>query len=350
MNKAPKKSTSKRKPAKDKGDESPLFWSPHDTFGKLVFHEPKRAGDFLKNYADPAIREHIDLDHLKSTASQLFDAGFRQVSLDIPFISRLRDKMGKAEVLMVLEHKSFPSVFAPLQVGAYAENFRDWKDAGRPTTKKNFKLRIPICVVIYCGESDWVEEMHSDDMYDNVPEKLWQYIPRYKIVFINLNRYKYGQLPGRPSTQAVVETMKRGKDGTLKEYLPHILQLVSSDSLEKRIDDLVISICLYCDTVTDITPAQIDETIKQTIRGKRGIRMAEMVNKGIWYTGYETGVAEEKVKAEIRATVKFLRFRFGNVPDDIILAIGCMKDPIALDSLIEHAATCTSLKDFADSL
>ena len=51
-----------------------------------------------------------------------------------------------------------------------------------------------------------------------------------------------------------------------------------------------------------------------------------------------------------KAIVKFLRTRFGNVPDDIILSLGKMNDPIALESPAEHAATCTSFKDFADLL
>ena len=337
-------------------DESPSFPNPHDLFAKVAFGDPERAGDFLWHYADPVIHKHIDLDQLEPIANQFFSAGFQQISLDIPFVSRLRDKTGKAEVLMVLEHKSFPCVFTALQVDtcAHVVNYTEWKNAGRPQSKKNFKLRIPIGVVIYCGDSEWIEEMHTDDMYDDVPEELWDYISRHKIVFINLNRYGYGQLRGRPSTQAAVETLKRAKDGTFKANLPYILQKVSSDLLEKRIDDLLIGICSYCNIVTDISQTEIDEAIKQTFHGERGAQMAEAVQKGMWVVGFESGVAkgraDEKVASKVDAILKFLRSRFGYVSDDIIAALGKMNDPIALDSLIECTATCVSLEDFVDSL
>jgi len=344
---------SKNEPDKlNSADESPSCPNSHDLFAKVAFGEPRRAGDFLRHYSVPAIRKHIDLDQLVPIANQFFSAGFQQISLDIPFISWLRDKIGKAEVLMVLEHKSFPCVFTALQVAtcAHVVNYTDWKKAGRPKSKKNFKLRIPICVVIYCGDSDWVEEMHSDDMYDDVPEELWEYVPRHRVVFINLNRYGYGQLPGQPSTQAAVETMKRAKDGTFKENLPHILQKVSSDSLETQIDDLLIGICSYCNAVTDITQTEIDEVIKQTFLGERGTQMAEAVQKGMWVVGFESGVAKEKVRGKVEAILKILRFRFENVPDEITTSLGAMSDPVALDSLMEHALGCDSLEDFADSL
>ena len=95
-----------------------------------------------------------------------------------------------------------------------------------------------------------------------------------------------------------------------------------------------------------IMPMEIDEVIKQTFLGERGAQMAEAVQKGMWVAGYETG----EMKGEAKATIKVLRSRFGSVPDDIILAMGNMNDPIAIDSLLAHAATCTSLEDFADSL
>ena len=209
-------------------------------------------------------------------------------------------------------------------------------------------------MVIYCGDSDWVEEMHSDDMYDDVPEELWEYVPRHRVVFINLNRYGYGQLLGQPSTQAAVETMKRAKDGTFKENLPHILQKVSSDSLETQIDDLLIGICSYCNAVTDITQTEIDEVIKQTFLGERGIQMAEAVQKGMWVAGFETGEAKgraaEKVASKVESIHSILVERFERIPSDVRKTLEKMSDPVALESLVVHAATCTSLEDFADSL
>jgi len=48
--------------------------------------------------------------------------------------------------------------------------------------------------------------------------------------------------------------------------------------------------------------------------------------------------------------LKILRGKFGRVPKETEKAISRMTDPIALDSWAVHAATCQSMKEFAEAL
>ena len=69
-------------------------------------------------------------------------------------------------------------------------------------------------VVVYNGNEDWEGEIWFQDLYKDIPEDLRRYVPQFQIIFINLRRFKYGQLPGKPETQAIVESLMRATDGT----------------------------------------------------------------------------------------------------------------------------------------
>ena len=62
---------------------------------------------------------------------------------------------------------------------------------------------------------------------------------------------------------------------------------------------------------------------------------------------------QEKLKAECVVKEKILAIlevRFNKVPKGIEKAVRSMTDAIALESLVEHAKTCQSLEEFAESL
>ena len=60
--------------------------------------------------------------------------------------------------------------------------------------------------------------------------------------------------------------------------------------------------------------------------------------------------AEGKAEGKAETVLKFLRARFKKVPKNVEMIISKMRDPIALDSWAEHAATCQSMDEFAEAL
>jgi hypothetical protein len=94
--------------------------NPHDRFARKVVADPKIAADILRHYSgDPAIAKHVDLDHLKPEPTQNFGKKFQELIKDIAFVSHLIDQKGKAEVLIIAEHKSIPEPFVLLQLLTY---------------------------------------------------------------------------------------------------------------------------------------------------------------------------------------------------------------------------------------
>jgi len=336
--------------------------SIHDYFGRKTIGDPLIASDLLRYYSESVIAEHVDLDNLQAAPTQFFgptrpDTGLKEVTLDVPYIAHLHDEAEKSEVLILFEHKSSPSLFVVLQlvVQALLSLYKRWTDAGRPASLQNFRVPMPLMVLVYCGKEDWVNEIRFQDIFKFIPEPLRQFIPQFRLIVINLRWFDYDNLPGRPETQAVVETMKRVFDETLAEHLSGVLARFEAVTLDDRILELITTIAWYGGCTADIKPQRVVEAVTHVIKGKKGIEMAETIQRGIFSEGMAIGIAKGKAegvaegiaKGEIRATLKQ---RFKEVPQEIKEAIQSMTDLVALESLLAHAETCQSLNEFAEAL
>jgi hypothetical protein len=214
------------------------FWrptNPHDRFCRRTVFHPLYAPDFLKSYGDPVLMDCIDLDHLQEAPTTHLSGELKEVIMDASLTTRLRDTQSMSEVLLHLEHKSRPSQAVALQLLAevgLSLRFR-WLLSNRPESGK-FKPPIPLMVVVYNGSEDWDGEIWFQDLFPDLPEKLREFVPQFRVIFINLRRFQYGQLPGKPETQAIVESLMRATDGTFIEQLPGVLRHVADADLDER--------------------------------------------------------------------------------------------------------------------
>jgi hypothetical protein len=229
--------------------------------------------------------------------------------------------------------------------------YKRWIDAGRPAGFRTFKPPIPLMVLLYCGAEDLSDEtMRFQDVFEHIPESLKPFVPQFRLLVINLRQFSYEHLPGKPETQAVVETMKRAFDGTLAERLPKMLDHLGTFPIDDRIMELIGSIAWYSGCVTNIGKERIVELVTNTIKGKEGVEMAETIQKGIFRQGKDEGRLEGKVEEKINDIQKLLRIRFNRVPNKIAGNLNGRTDLIALDSLFEVAAQCQSIDEFAEAL
>ena len=314
--------------------------------------DPLIAGDLLRHYTDPVVGKYVDLDSLKPESTQSFGKKFQELFKDIAFASHLIDKKGKAEVLIIAEHKARPEPFVLLQLLAYLALtwYKRWNDAGRPQSTKSFRLPLPILVVLYNGKEKWEGELDIKSLVSSVPPELEPFIPAIKVLFIRLNQFDKKHLPGKPETQAVVESMIRATEGTFVAGLESVIGRFRGSSLDRRICDLIADIFSYCDWVEEVTPDAVDKVIGNIIKGREGIKMSQAVKKGISAIAWEGGVAEGEAKASREIILESIRDRFGKVPKHIERAVNQMNDPIALKSLAVRTASCKTLDEFAEEL
>ena len=78
--------------------------------------------------------------------------------------------------------------------------------------------------------------------------------------------------------------------------------------------------------------------------------MIETVRNEFVLQGYEIGKAQGELQGKVKAILTILRVNFGRIPSAISEELNRRTDPIALESLLEIAAQCDSLAEFADAL
>ena len=149
---------------------------------------------------------------------------------------------------------------------------------------------------------------------------------------------------------ALIEAMKRAMDGTLAKNLKKIIGSLERLPMDQRIRDIAQSIIVYAAWSTDASKEQLEEAILTVWKGDEGNTMTETIRKGFRYECEVQYKKEFAVNAKIEDIFAILKKRFKRVPSETKKSLAGMNDPVALESLVVHAATCTSLDDFADSL
>ncbi|MDR0705177.1 MAG: Rpn family recombination-promoting nuclease/putative transposase [Planctomycetaceae bacterium] len=344
--------TKKIKTTGQKADKQPN--NPHDRFARKTLGNPLYASDFLKHYADPIVARHVQLDQLVAAPTHYLSNELKEVILDVAFAARLRDKKNGSEVLMFLEHKSVPSRIVPLQVGTHCflSLYFGWTATEYSET---FQPSIPLMILLYNGNEEINEELFFQDIFSKIPKELQQYIPQFKVVVINMKRFQYGKLPGKPETQAIAESLKRATDGTFGHHLCGILEHVKIASLNKRQTlDLTANITRYCTWTHNLTSEEIVQSIKKVFNGTEDNKMVTTIKKGIIQEGIEIGEARGEARGELKGKVNaildILSDKFGRVPKYIVDSLNQRTDSIALKSLVIHAANCSSLDEFVAEL
>jgi len=251
-----------------------------------------------------------------------------------------------------LEHKSRPSRTVALQLLAEAaSSLRSrWLLSKRPEAG-NFTPPIPLMVVVYHGREDWEGEIWFHDLFPDLPEKLREFVPQFRVFFINLRRFKYGHLPGRLETQAIVESLMRATDGTFIDHFPSILQRVVGADLNEHLQwDLSKTISIYYSLTAKATAEQLAQAISTVFKGQEYIKMIEEIKDSYILEGIEIGETRGELKCRIKDILTSLRAKFQYVPDEVVVALDKRTDATALESLVALAATCTSLDEFAEGL
>ena len=325
--------------------------------------DPLITGDLLRHYTEPVVAKYVDLDSLKPEPTQNFAKKFQELFKDIAFASHLIDKKGKAEVLIIAEHKSKPGPFVLVQLLAYLmlSWYKRWSDAGRPQSTKSFRLPLPILVVLYNGKEKWEGELDIKSLVSAVPPELERFIPAIEVLFIRLNQFDIRHLPGKPETQAVVEAMIRAAEGTFVAGLGSVIGHFKDSTLDDRILELIEDIVRYCVWMEDVTPDAVDKVLCNVVEGQEENKMSQavkQVRKTFERIARESYVAEAEAKGEAKGEAKAgreiilesIRERFGKVPKTIERAINQMNDPIALKSLAVRTGSCKTLAEFEAEL
>jgi hypothetical protein len=183
------------------------------------------------------------------------------------------------------------------------------------------------------------------------------HVPEIRYDVVDLPAWDFSELIGGAVLRVVLGMLHKMTGGNLDEY-PAVLQMLSEISDEKQRVELSKELLDFVDKAfaahnRDLDEELVNEALNPIFKGKeramRKTAFEEKFDEGV-AVGEERGEARGEVKWKAEALLNVLRARFNRVPKETEKAIRRMTDTIALDSWTAHAATCQSVKEFADAL
>jgi hypothetical protein len=165
---------------------------PHDHFLKFLLDDTRKAKDFLRRMLPKRLVRRLDLESLTPENISFVSPALTNSLSDALFSVRLKggDEQQTVLVSILLEHKSQPDKWTPVQLLAYlAEGYRrqvrNLRKKNKDGTKPPQILRPIIPFLFYQGGKKWdFPGMHG--LFEDAHAPLLRHVPAFETIFTSL--------------------------------------------------------------------------------------------------------------------------------------------------------------------
>ena len=327
---------------------------PHDHLVRRFLIDTELMADLLVHYPQKDVDRKavglLDLKHLECKSPVTIDKNLVEGRGDLRFATTFKGSKRQSNVFLLLEHQSAID---------YDFRFRGLKyiileyDEFRRKTKGKRKLPYPIVVVLYHGKVPWEHLSEMDEMIDRIPGAETGLL-RYPLILIDISVIPPEKFAGHPALRALLETLQRASEGKLVKEFDRITDYFVPIKNDPRTRDWLHSLARYAMSVTKIGTKigreLIVKAFSKILSEKEADDMTRTMAEELRAEGIAEGEARGKVRGKTEAVLTVLQTRFNRVPKDVEKAIRQMTDPIALDSWTAQAASCQSMREFAEAV
>ncbi len=162
----------------------------HDALFRKMFSDRENIEDFIKEFLDPELLEHLDLETLELMPDTFVDEDLSLTAADL--VWKLRFKGREYFLIFLFEHKSYIDHRTIRQVLKYKLQIWDKLDEAaeekkRPRAKSSKLPKLPIImpIVLYHGKANWRFKAFKE-YFEAAPEIFYEFVPKFRIIFINL--------------------------------------------------------------------------------------------------------------------------------------------------------------------
>ncbi|RAV27923.1 Rpn family recombination-promoting nuclease/putative transposase [Sinomicrobium soli] len=151
----------------------------HDKFVKKLLADTQVAADYFKTALPPHIAGKLDFSTLYRRPGNYVSKALEQTFSDIVYTCELKDRKEKVEISLLLEHKSAPDTYTPVQIGGYLFS------AYRQQLLQRKLLTPVIPVLLYHGKKRW-KYRTLDHLFDHLDPDLLVFLPKYEYIYHSL--------------------------------------------------------------------------------------------------------------------------------------------------------------------
>ncbi|WP_235153470.1 Rpn family recombination-promoting nuclease/putative transposase [Dyadobacter sp. CY345] len=261
--------------------------SIHDNFIRAILSSKTIATEYFRNYLPESISSKLNFSTLTQIPDTYLSDQLKKSISDIVFSCEKNDTPDVVKICLLIEHKSYPDKYTPLQIGHYI-----FSGLQKQVENKE-ELSIIIPVLLYHGKGKWKYQTLAS-LFKN-PEPEWkQYLPDFEYIYNNLGEISDEQVETL-NNKFLLASILALKHSFEKEWLKlnarRILLLISEESekLQKSfVIYLFINSGLEEEAIEEIIhslPITLKDTIMNTLdifieKGKK-IGMERGIQTGI---------------------------------------------------------------------
>ena len=320
-----------------------------DTFVKRMFGQALVFVDFLLNYADEQFVAEIDIKKIQRAPTHYIGQKGDERIIDLVFQCPLKSGDGSLMAVIIFEHESKNLKGIPQKLLKYVSAI--W-DAER---KEGKSLSAPFFIVLRTAKRPHRGRLPK--VADLLPQgrdgKPVGKTVEVEYDVVDLPAWDFGKLIGKPVLRLALGMLHKMTGSNIDEF-PEALKPLLEITDEAEQVELTKELMDFVDKAFAAHDRQVDEAtwnkaLHPIFKGKERA-MIKSIFEEREAIGEARGEARSEVKWKADTLLKILRGKFDKVPKETEKAINQMTDPVALDSWAIHAATCQSMKEFAEAL
>ncbi len=290
--------------------------SIHDKFLKSILSDHEIAIAYFKTCLPKNIAGLLDLSSLIQLDDTYVSKELRKTISDIVYSCRVKDSSEDLKISLLLEHKSKPEKFTPIQLLSYMVS-------GYLKQVKGDRRVSPIIpVLLYHGRERWPYRTLVK-FFENLNQELRCFIPEYDYVYHDLGEIPDVQIEAIENKflQASMLALKYSRlKADLFNWIPTILSLASGAA-----ENLQIPLYIYTFEVSELEEDQITELMEEVSaniktnvmttadvfveKGKKiGLEEGDRIRteKIVHNLIKSTGLSDEQIAAAAEVTVSYV--------------------------------------------
>ena len=334
-----------------KETKSQLLGNIYDTFVKRMFGQLLVFIDFLLHYADQYFVDEIDVDKVTPAPTHYIGGEGDERIADLVFLCPLKDGSGTLMAVIVFEHQSTSLKKIPPKLHKIISAI--WA----AEAKEGKELSAPYFIVLRTGKKP--HQGPYPTMADLLP-KGRNGKPLGKAVIIeydvvDLPAWNFDDLVGGPVLRCALGILKKMIEEAGENFPEALRPLLELSDKDQKVE-VTQEVLDFVDKALRVRSRRLDKVavsqVLQTVFEDK--EMIKSIFDEEFDAGVAVGEARGKAIGEIKKgremLLKFLQARFRRVPKDVEKLILSMTDSVAMDSWVEHAATCQSINEFANAI
>jgi len=266
----------------------------HDTFVRSLLADKEMAIDYFKSALPAHIAGKLDFSTLKQLPGTYVSKELKKTLADVVYTCQRKNRRGSVHISLLLEHKSAPDRYTPVQIGGYL--FSGYQQQIRPRKKQSSKQQLSpiIPVLLYHGRQKW-EYWTLDRLFDGLDGELLGFLPRFDYIYHDLRNLSEEAISAEPN-RFLVSALLLMKYAFDKRRLKKLIGEILSIGLKHGNEDQGVRLIIYGFELVELTEEEIKaklDGLPPDIKDKVMSTYELLIEKGV-----EKGRLEERARTQ----------------------------------------------------